>query len=164
MAERELKKFEFYQTRYHEHQNSVKWARERITKVKEEINSVFKIVKQGVSPIDFQFLIEIAELVYIARRAISFCSVKRFTLKGKPKQEFFDFMQKDLERSLELGTDGIEKQWINKCVDEENKALNSYFPVFKQNMVSLRDALERHFSTCVKSIKNNLQEVGQTEK
>ena len=65
-------------------------------------------------------MIDIAELVYAARRALANTYIERFYLRGQAKQAFFDFMQKDLERSLE---------WLNKRNEEDwstyvtNKAL-----------------------------------------
>ena len=64
-------------------------------------------------PKDFQFLIEIAELVVAARRSLSFTYAIRFFLKGPNKQAFFDFIQGDLENSLEALNKKNEENWLD---------------------------------------------------
>ena len=53
---------------------------------------------------DFQFLKETAYLVLAARRTLSYTYAIRYYLKGREKQKFFDFLVKDLERTLETLT------------------------------------------------------------
>jgi len=48
-----------------------------------------------------EFSRDVAKLVIICRRALSYSYAIRFYLKGSKKQRFFDFSQKELERSLE---------------------------------------------------------------
>ena len=50
---------------------------------------------------DFKFLIEIARLVVDARRSLTYTYPIRYYLRGKAKQDFFDFIQGELEMSLE---------------------------------------------------------------
>jgi hypothetical protein len=45
--------------------------------------------------------VEIALLVIAARRTLSFTYPIRYYLRGRAKQEFFDFMKNDLEKYLE---------------------------------------------------------------
>lgn len=42
-----------------------------------------------------------ANLVVAARRTLSYTYPIRYYLRGKSKQQFFDFLVKDLERDLE---------------------------------------------------------------
>ena len=44
-----------------------------------------------LSPNDLQFLLDIAELVFLARRSLSYAYVVRYYLYGREKQTFFDF-------------------------------------------------------------------------
>lgn len=54
-----------------------------------------------------------ANLVIAARRTISFTYAIRFYLKGKNKQSFFDFLQRDLENDLEKLTKRSEEDWLD---------------------------------------------------
>ena len=60
---------------------------------------------------DFQFLEEIADLVIRARRALTYTYAIRFYLEGKNKQMFFDFIQGELEASLEKLNKRNEEDW-----------------------------------------------------
>jgi len=109
-----MAKYDFYSTRYIEHQRSVRFAAQRITSVGIEIERIAGMIPNSNKK-DFNFLIDIAELVLLARRAISFTYVMRFFLRGKNKQQFFDFQQKDLERSLEQLNKRNEQNWVDEC-------------------------------------------------
>jgi predicted restriction endonuclease len=135
-----------------------------LEKIKLEIQRVHEICPQ-YSPNDYQFLIEIAELVVAARRSLSFTYPIRFYLKGQNKQQFFDFIQSDLERSLEMLNKKNEEEWVGYL--ETNGLgmiqLTDKFFAYKQNIVTLRETLNRHFNTCMTSIKNGLPEVEDEE-
>lgn len=61
---------------------------------------------------ELRFLEEIAELVIRARRALTYTYAMRFYLDGgRNKQNFFDFMQGDLEYSLEKLNKRNEEDW-----------------------------------------------------
>jgi hypothetical protein len=54
---------------------------------------------------------EIAELVIRARRALTYTYAMRFYLEGRNKSQFFDFIQGDLEASLEKLNKRNEEDW-----------------------------------------------------
>lgn len=62
-------------------------------------------------PQDFKFLEDIAELVIRARRALTYTYAMRYYLEGRNKQSFFDFIQGDLESSLEKLNKRNEEDW-----------------------------------------------------
>lgn len=107
----EMKKLEHFSSRYIAHQNAIKFAEKRVEKIKQEIARVHEICPM-YSIRDFDFLIEIAELVVAARRSLSYTYPIRFYLKGQGKQQFFDFIQADLERSLEMLNKKNEEEWV----------------------------------------------------
>jgi hypothetical protein len=110
-------------------------------------------------------LIEIAELVVAARRSLSYTYPIRFYLKGQNKQQFFDFIQADLERSLEMLNKKNEEEWVSYL--ETNGMgviqLTDKFFEYKQRIVTLRETLNRHFNTCMTSIQNGLPEVAEED-
>ena len=68
-------------------------------------------MNQEFNRIDFDFLDDIAGLVLAARRAISFTYPYRYYLVGENKQRYFDFIQADLEQSLERLNKKNEEDW-----------------------------------------------------
>lgn len=116
------------------------------------------------SPGDYQFMIDIAVLVLAARRVISNTYAIRFYLKGEQRQAFFDFMQGDLERSLEKLSGITEKNWIdNLDIDYQNQFhQGEKFFKFKEVVNTMKDVLENHFNTVCTSIQNGLPEVANS--
>ena len=101
--EQELKRVEFYSTRYIEHQKSIKFAERRVEEIKKVIDRCCE-TQPSFKSMDFEFLKEMAYLVLAVRRTLSYTYAIRFYLKGREKQQFFDFLVKDLERTLETLT------------------------------------------------------------
>lgn len=88
----------FYKKRFVEHMKSRKFARDRIRQLTEEIERVSKMISGTFFIHHFQFLIDTARLVLEVRRALSYTYALRYNLRGKNKQELFDFILKDMER------------------------------------------------------------------
>ena len=65
---------------------------ERATElIKMQIASALEL-NDRYSPLDYQFLLDIAMLVVAARRSLSYTYAIRFYLRGAQKQAFFDFI------------------------------------------------------------------------
>jgi hypothetical protein len=79
--QREIQKFDFYQNMVKNHLNSLPFAKKRIGNIAGEINRACeKFPSYG--PNDFKFLLDIADLVYAARRAVAYSYVERYYLRG----------------------------------------------------------------------------------
>ena len=162
--ELELKLFEHYSQLYINHQNSVKFGKEKLRQIRHEIDILCSQQKlYGYS--DFQFLIEMANLSVQARRTISYTYVIRYYIRGRNKQQFFDFLLQELERDLEKLTKRTEENWLSYTDTDEdlNVTLCEKFFAYKQDLISLRSALENHFKNCLESIQNGLPEVDDEE-
>ena len=70
------------------------------------------ISNPDMKTMDFDFLIDIAGLVVAARRSLSYTYPFRYYLKGENKQRYFDFIQGDLEQSLERLNGKNEEDWL----------------------------------------------------
>ena len=119
------------------------------------------VVNPALNMKDFDFLIDIAGLVVAARRSLSFTYPIRFFLRGENKQAFFDFIQGDLEKSLELLNAKNEEDWLS-FLDEghDGRPCNGEgFTKYKEEITTLRETLERHFNTAMVSIQAGLPEV-----
>ena len=163
--ERELKRLEFYSDRYNQHQGSIQFAVKQLESVKNQVDFVAS-ANPKYSPNDFQFIIDIAGLVVAARRSLSYTYAIRYYLSGPNRQAFFDFQQGELEASLEKLNARNEENWLNYLDNEGDYTyhLGERFFVFKQQIVTLRETLERHFNTIMLSIQNGLPEVQEEVK
>jgi hypothetical protein len=115
---------------------------------------------------------DIANIVTKARRALTYTYAIRFFLEGKNKQIFYDFIQGELEASLEKLNRRNEEDWSKYLeVDEINCNLfyllndgielmiGKRFLDFKSEVISLKNAVENHFSRVISQIEAGLPEV-----
>lgn len=104
---------------------------------------------------------EIAEIVIRARRALTYTYPLRFFLEGGAKQRFFDFIQGDLESSLEKLNKRNEEDWQQYLEVDGFGAihLGDRFFRYKQEVNNLRSTLEGHFSRVINQIEAGLPEV-----
>ena len=135
-------------------------AERAVEMIKLQIAQALEINPQ-YQPLDYQFLIDIAKLVVAARRSLSYTYAIRFYLKGLQKQAFFDFIQGDLERSLEALNKRMEENWLDKLeYDVQGRLLiGMKFVKFKEAVTSLREVVEKHFNTVMKEIMNGLPSI-----
>lgn len=66
---------------------------------------------------------------------------------------------------MELLNRKNEETWVDKLDIDHMGAyiIGNRFNAFKQEMISLRETLERHFNTIMLSIQNGLPEVEESE-
>ena len=110
---------------------------------------------------DFQFMLDIAKLVVVARRSLSYTYAIRFNLRGVQKQFFFDFIQADMERSLENLNKRMEEYWLeNLDIDARGRMqMGQRFIKYKESVTSLRVTVEKHFNTLMWEIMNGLPSI-----
>lgn len=151
--------------RYVEHQKSIKHAEKAQNLIKMQIAQALETNLKH-SPNDYQFLIDIAGLIIAARRSLSYTYAIRFFLTGANRQAFFDFIQGDLEKSLEALNKKMEDNWLNHVeYDTQGKmVLSQKFIRFKENVTSLREVVERHFNYTMKEIMLGLPSIPEEEK
>lgn len=104
---------------------------------------------------------EIAGLVVAARRSLSYTYAIRFFLKGPNKQAFFDFIQGDLENSLEHLNKKMEENWLDKVeYDLHGKMfLSQTFYLYKETVTTLSTTVENHFNKVMQEISNGLPSI-----
>jgi hypothetical protein len=105
-----LRKLDHYKTRFTEHFRAITFAQKKKQEIQTQIKNCMEL-NNKYGPQDFKFLEEIAELVIRARRALTYTYAMRFYLDGRNKQQFFDFIQGDLEASLEKLNKRNEEDW-----------------------------------------------------
>lgn len=109
--ERMLRKLDHYKTRFNEHNRAVTFAQQKRNSIMKEIEEFIRI-SQRYNPKDLEFLVEVAELVIKARRALTYTYAMRFMMNaGQAKTQFFDHLQGELESSLEKLNKRNEEDW-----------------------------------------------------
>ena len=111
--ERELKRLDFYKTRYIEHYKAINFSIKAKTLILEQVATAIEL-NPSFTPMDFEFLTVISNLIITVRRSLSFTYAIRYYLKGPQKQTLFDFMQGELESSLERLNKIMDQKWIDQ--------------------------------------------------
>lgn len=155
-----LRKLDHYKTRFTEHYSAISFAQKKKQEIITQIKNCIDL-NNKYSPKDFVFLEETAELVVRARRALTYTYPMRFYLDGKAKQIFFDFIQADLESSLEKLNKRNEEDWqLYVEVDGQGAIhLGERFFRYKQDVNSLKTAVETHFSKVINQIEAGLPDI-----
>ena len=160
-----MRKFVHYATRYKEHLNSVELDLKRGEQIKSQVNFIVSKCSNKYTLEDFDFLNKIIELVCISRRVLANTYAMRFFMKGRRKKLFFDFMQSDLERSLEALSRCLIKditEYIEMGVDKSISLKEEFFK-FKCNSSDIIDAVEGHFGRVLKQIRNDFPDIKEEE-
>lgn len=142
------------------HLNSLPFAKKRIGNIAGEINRACeKFPSYG--PNDFKFLLDIADLVYAARRAVAYSYVERYYLRGAQRQAFYDFLVSDLERSLEWLNEKNEEDWLDYAEKdhEGNAFLGKKFFAYKAHINGLKETCAKFFCDTMQSISEGLPTV-----
>ena len=96
-----------------------------------------------------------------ARRAIAITYGIRFFLKGGAKKRFFDFIQGELEWSLEKLTSLAERD-ISTYFEYTHEGilhLGEKFFKFKAEGIGLNKAVQEHFQRVIEQIETNFPDV-----
>lgn len=161
-----MRKFVHYATRYKEHLNAVDLDRKRGEQLQSQIDFIISKSGNKYTQAEFEFLIEIIELVCKARRVLANSYSMRFFLKGKRKKAFFDFIQADLERSLEALSRCLVKditEYIEMGADKSISLKEEFFK-FKTDACHIRMAVETHFTKVLAQIKGDFPDVKEDSK
>jgi hypothetical protein len=156
-----MRKFMHYATRYKEHLSAVDLDRKRGEQLKSQINFIINKSNNKYTLSDFEFIGDIIELVCKARRALANTYSMRFFMCGRRKKAFFDFIQADLEMSLEKLSGCLIKditEYIEMGVDKSISLREEFFK-FKTEAWEIRNAVETHFTKVLAQIKGDFPDV-----
>lgn len=110
--EQQLRKLDHYKTRFNEHNRAITFAQDKKKQINAQIEIFLQLSQQHYQHKDLEFLLEIAELVIKARRALTYSYALRFQMQaGMAKYQFFDHLQGELEASLEKLNKRTEEDW-----------------------------------------------------
>ena len=162
--DRMLRKLDHFKTRYMEHYKSIGIAEKRKKDIQDQIGNCVKLSTK-LNPRELEFLEEIAELVIRARRALTNTYPLRFYMAISSKTAFFDFLQGELEASLEKLNKKNEVEWQEYLeVDAFSELfLGERFYKFKTEINGMKSALETHFTRIIASLEAGLPGVEEVE-
>jgi ariadne-1 len=163
LADQKLKRYEHYSSRLIEHKNSVRFARTKRDKIKQMIASAIEMMP-SINPSVFDVLLESADLVIEARTGLAYSYPLGYFLKSKAKQQFYEFIQGELEHSLELLDKATDLQLTEYIDESETGAVglsHSFFDV-KSSLTSLKTVVQSHFSKSMKEMELGFPDIADT--
>ena len=84
---------------YNKHQAAIQPAKKKLEEIQFEINFMCE-VSPDLNPQDLEVISDIARILVVAQRQLSYAYVARYYLAGRKKQEFMDYRGKCTFRSV----------------------------------------------------------------
>lgn len=101
-AKAELDRYLHYYQRYHNHDQSKKYADKQRTTQDNRMTTLQAQSSNSSTWMDVQFLKKATEQVFECRRVLSYTYVFAYYLKDGPEKDLFEFLQQQLETSTEF--------------------------------------------------------------
>mmetsp|Transcript_21929 Transcript_21929/g.40003 ORF Transcript_21929/g.40003 Transcript_21929/m.40003 type:complete len:539 (-) Transcript_21929:2760-4376(-) len=150
LVDQQLKRYEHYSTRLLEHLKSVKFAKDKRAKVRQMIASAIDMIPT-ITPSVFDFLLEACDLIIEARTGLAYSYPLGYFINSPAKLNFYEFMQGELEHSLELLDLATEIDIGSYIGSDESRniALKHEFFTKKTDISSIKNAVQNHFAKCM---------------
>lgn len=148
-SEKEMNRMNFYIDRYQQHQASLIRAEEKKKSKHEEFGNIKNKLKL---PEDSKIVAESLDLIVECRRCISYTYVIAYYL-GPEKKEFFEFLQAELERNLEI-LDEMTDENYSKLFDSAKKYVN-----WKNKLKNFKEVLKNYSENILSDLEKNLPEL-----
>jgi len=162
-VDRKMRKFAHYATRYKEHLNAVKIDTRRGSQLQNQIEFILSKCGNRYVWQDFAFIQDIVGLILKARRSLANTYPIRFFMSGPAKKRFFDFMQGELEISLERLSKMIVKDITDHIEMGEDKTIfmRESFSKFKHSAGEIKHTVEDHFKRILAQIKADFPDISE---
>lgn len=147
--EREINRFNFYMDRYQQHQASLRKAEE---KKKEKLEEFVNLQNNIKTQEDEKMVAEALDLIVECRRCISYTYVIAYYL-GAEKKEFFQFLQAELERNLEI-LDELTDENFGKLFQSSKKYVE-----WKNKSKNLKEVLKSYSENILSDLEKNLPDL-----
>ena len=148
-TEKEINRFNFYVDRYQQHQASLRKAEE---KKKEKFEEFINISHKLKTAEDLKMVEETLDLIVECRRCISYTYVIAYYL-GTEKKEFFQFLQAELERNLEMLDEMTDGEFGKLFVSSQR------YVEWKTKLKNLKDVLKNYSENVLSDLEKNLPEL-----
>jgi len=118
-AREALKKYIFYFERWENHSKSLRLEQQTRDKIKSRIED--KVMKSSGTWIDWQYLINAAQLLMKCRYTLQFTYPYAYYLEKSPRKQLFEYQQAQLEAEVENLSWKVERAEITDRGDLENQ-------------------------------------------
>ena len=121
-------------------------------------------VSPDLNPQDLEFITDIARILVVAQRQLSYAYVARYYLAGQKKQEFMDFQLVQLESYVDYYKQKVQERWVDKLEIGNTGAftvMSKDFCAYKNAMLKDKKTFEEHFALVMQSIEDGIPEVKQ---
>lgn len=135
-AREALKKYLFYFERWENHAKSLKLEEQTLNKIKCRIDD--KVMKSSGTWIDWQYLLQAADLLKKCRYTLQFTYPYAYYLEKGPRKQLFEYQQAQLEAEVENLSWKVERAEITDRGDLENQMDIAE----KRRLILVKDFLE----------------------
>jgi ariadne-1 len=148
-----------YSDRFNDHKRSVKFAQEKLTRVKTEIAEMMRELP-SINPREFDYLVESIRLVIEARSVVAYSYPLGYFMSNPHKLVFYEFIQGELEHSLDNLDERTEGSLMSYLeVTHGIKSLNHDFYLSKSSVLSLIDTVRGHLNECVRQMETGFPDI-----
>lgn len=145
-----------------EHKSSIKFAKEKRARISTTVDFL-KNVLAGYSN-DFDFILDICDLIITSRSNLCFSYPLGYFLTSPGKLRFFEFIQADLEHSLDKLDEFTDKSLDTFIVNEDRGViLDREFFDFRSDALRLASVVKDHINKCLTEMEAGFPEVMSTE-
>mmetsp|Transcript_30989 Transcript_30989/g.30648 ORF Transcript_30989/g.30648 Transcript_30989/m.30648 type:complete len:334 (+) Transcript_30989:601-1602(+) len=168
IAAQSTQRYEHYFNRFMEHKSSIRFAKEKKSKMLASVETMKQILT-GYSN-DFTFIGEICDLIISSRSSLCYSYPLGFFLTSPSKLRFFEFVQAELENSLDKLDEFTDKNLDNYVsVTESGCRLDQEFFTYRSDALRLAGVVKEHINKCLTEMENGfpdvlgIDEYGRTE-
>lgn len=155
IAEQSVKRYEHYFNRYMEHKKAYRQAIDKNRRIKQELKNADYLPNKY----ELQFVEIAVDLLVECRNVIANSYAYGYFMTSPAKLQFFEFLQGDMERSLER-LDEVTDRDISSLVEfePEVKLADSFYP-WKESVNGLVNSLGSYFEKITVEILANFPDV-----
>lgn len=159
LASESAKRFEHYSNRFLEHKMSLKFAYQKKKNLGSYVANIIEALP-SFNPSQLEVFEEAADLVIEARSAVCYSYPLGFFLNSFTKIQFYEFLQGELERSLELLDKKTEIQERNFLlnVDGRMQLSEEYFQ-YKGELKTIINLVRNHFYKNLEQMEAGFPEI-----
>jgi ariadne-1 len=162
LAAESAKRFEHYSNRFLEHKLSLKFAYKKKKDLIAFVSHIMEAVTSA-NPSQFEVLEEAADLIIEARSAVCYSYPLGFFLNSFSKIQFYEFLQGELERSLEMLDKKTEIQERNFLLELDGKVqLSEEYFIYKGELKTIINLVRNHFDKSLEQMEAGFPEIRET--
>lgn len=148
-----------YTNRFNDHKRSIKFAQEKLIRVKNDIGYVQGEIL-NLNPRDLDFIVDAVRLVIEARSVVAYSYPLGYFMTDPNKIQYYEFIQGELEHSLDALDEKTEVPIRDFIVTiNTTKTLSQDFYYKRSDVISLIDIVRGHLNESVKQMEAGFPEI-----